>query len=430
MDSSQSKIIANFIEHRFLPKSKGGTKFSTKSKEIFDDIFRKMDLAETSWEKISTSRSENLQKESIIKNIGEPFPRSSNYSIYPKEIKQEIENSTKWGFIYSFEIRGRKYEVVIMQIGGDCKSSPTCVRKFNRAIHQIYMWLFIASTYAEQQCSRKMNIYIYWTDLKKVLPRKAGEPIDWIHANTAFTTSCQEVTELNIFRMEEWFKVFIHETFHNMGLDFSAYDQSDVNRHILGLFPLKSEVNLFETYCETWAEILNLCFLAYHSSHDKENTENMIKKVGKMMEYERMFSAFQCMKVLSFYGLEYSDLYEKKNTAAHIKRMHKYKESTNILSYYILKSIFMFYADDFLSWCRDHNSNHGEPVSLQFGKKDADANMQDYCMFIQQRYNNPEYVELLHKVDPWFSSKEAARGNSTNTSVEMIRRTMRMTVYG
>jgi hypothetical protein len=63
-----------------------------------------------------------------------------------------------------------------------------------------------------------------------------------------------------LYRMEEWFKVFIHETFHCLGLDFSGMNVSNSNKQILQLFPGCSrdmDVRVYETYCEIWAETLD-----------------------------------------------------------------------------------------------------------------------------------------------------------------------------
>jgi hypothetical protein len=277
----------------------------------------------------------------------------------------------------------------------------------------------VAGEYATSNCSQEMKIFVYWTHLKKKLPN-VGEPIESIHANTAFTTSCRKTTELNLYRYEEWFKVFIHETFHNMGLDFSAHPQEEVVRHILTLFPVKSEVNLYETYTETWAEIVNVCFLAYFSTRNRQEGETMLKKVEKMMDYERVFSAYQCMKVLHFFGMDYADLVDKTDTA-HLMRMQKYKESTNVLSYYILKSLLLFFADDFLQWCGEHNDSG----SMRFSKVEIDDTMMKYCLWIEEHYLRKEYVGLLKKIEPWFHSKRAK-----SPSFERIRKTMRMTVFG
>ena len=170
-----------------------------------------------------------------------------------------------------------------------------------------------------------MNIYLYMTNLKKTLPR-IGKPIKEINANTAFTTSCQPSTEMHLFREEEWFKVFIHETFHNLGLDFSEFDHTKTNAEILTIFPVKSDVRLFETYCEMWAELLNCMFITFYGPGSRE-PETLIKKTAQLVDKERVFSMFQCAKVLHFYGLDYVDLYERTQKS-HMIRLTKYKEET------------------------------------------------------------------------------------------------------
>lgn len=404
-----SKELVDFVQRwnlSFFQK----TTFSAPSKTILIDLFKTIQESESVWEH---AYPKQFEIEAIWKKPGEPFPRSGYFSSYPKEIQTEIVHGMKTGYLYRFMVHGRKIEAIILHVG---ETPMKTAKPFTAAIQKVFQWLYVAGRYSNARCSRKMNIYMYWTGAKKSLPLY-GDIIEEIHANTAFTTSCKEVTELNLFREEEWFKVFVHETFHNMGLDFSAYPQENVVRRILEIFPVKSDVNLFETYCETWAELVNICFLVFFSSREKGNMENMLKKTEKMLDVERMFSAFQCMKVLHFYGLEYSDLYVKTN-AAHLARMKRYKESTNILSYYILKSLLLFYVDDFLCWCKEHN---GE-AHLNFGKRDVEENMIDYCEFIGQRYLREEYKGTLAKIEPWFHSKEAKKNS-------LVRKTMRMTVY-
>jgi hypothetical protein len=303
-----------------------------------------------------------------------------------------------------------------MHIGKENMEKEWIENTIVEALEKIYVWLHVAGNYAATNCSQKMNIYFYWTELKKKMPTY-GKSIGQINANTAFTYSCKKVTEINLFRYEEWFKVFIHETFHNMGLDFLQFSQEEVVRSILDIFPVKSDVNLFETYCETWAELVNICFMVYAET-EKENIAEMIEKTQKAINYERLFSCFQCMKILHFYGLDYEDLHLKTN-GAQLKRNHKYKESTNVLSYYILKSIILFFIDDFIKWCREHN---GIRPSLKFG---IDNDVMEYCLFIKEHYLRKEYTNVLLVLKMWFESKQ-----SKKKSFEFILNTLRMTVFG
>jgi hypothetical protein len=414
MLQTETKEIIQFIDTHLYPKVGNHfpkTHFSTSSKRILTELFRKIAHAESVWE-YSFPKQFNIQ--AILGK--DDFPRGKDFSFCPEDIKDTIVRSVKTGYVYTFMVNKRKIQVTIMHVGNTILKSA---KIFQLAIQKIFLWLHVVSEYASPRCSQEMNIYIYWTQLKKNLPN-IGKPIEAIHANTAFTTSCRETTELNLYRYEEWFKVFIHETFHNMGLDFSAHPQGNVVRHILTLFPVKSDVNLFETYTETWAEIIHVCFLAFFHTRNREDVENMILKTEKMIDYERMFSAYQCMKVLHFFGMNYQDLVEKTD-AAHVTRMQKYKESTNVLSYYILKSLLLFFVDDFLEWCGEHNESGG----IRFSTENVDETMIEYCQWIEAHYLQKEYVGILKKIEPWFHSKKAK-----GKSLEDIRRTMRMTVFG
>jgi hypothetical protein len=284
-----------------------------------------------------------------------------------------------------------------------------------------FTWLSIAFQYSPKLCSQQLDVYIYFTDLQKTLP-PIGKPIDQQHANTAFTTFCKPKTEIHIFREEEWFKVLIHESFHSLGLDFSEFDHRETNRHILSIFPVKSDVRIFETYCEIWAELINTMFIVFNSTKIP-TIDRLVKKLEGCVDKERIFSAFQCVKVLHFYGLDYSDLYEKTEQA-HVRRLHRYKENTQVLSYYILKSIFIFYANDFIEWCADH-STKSSASAMNFDKnpRTIHKNMEEYCIFIRDHYKLPEFLSTIYQIHSWYDNIHP----HILTSIEL--KTLRMTTH-
>jgi hypothetical protein len=179
---------------------------------------------------------------------------------------------------------------------------------FATCVQKIYMWLSVAYRYAPTHCSNTLHIYLYMTSEKKKLPSLRDGPIDTVHANTAFTTACAPSTEINIFRKEEWFKVFIHETFHSLGLDFSEMDTAEANAKICSLFRVKSDVRLFETFFEMWAEIIHDMFYLYLEK--KTSLQKMPAALIDCIANEKLFSVFQCVKVLQFFGLRYQVLFE------------------------------------------------------------------------------------------------------------------------
>jgi hypothetical protein len=266
------------------------------------------------------------------------LPRGTSYSYCPKPIRDEIEQTSKMGFQYTFQIDRRTFNVTLVS----SSAKPEAVRQYmNKSIKRIYMWLHVASQYANVQCSEQMNIYIYFTGLPKLLPEK-NATISQVNANTAFTTSCQTRTEINLFRQEEWFKTFMHETFHNMGMDFSAHDNNHVNAEIYTMFPVKTDVRLYETYCEMWAETMAILFHVYYAvrhntSIDDIQTKmpNMIQSVENCLMREMYHSMFQVSKILSHYDITYDALIKKNDKA----NACKYKEDTPALSYFVIKSI-------------------------------------------------------------------------------------------
>ena len=378
-----SKTLTQFLASNIIPNIKTGfhkTRFSERSKEFLGRLFEQIHSSQASLLKITPSLSSEITY-------------GNNFDWCPSEIKSHIENMEKVKYEFSHEINGRDVTIHLL-----CSPSMT-QKKVSDVFIKAFTWLSVAFQYSPRKCSKHINIHLYFTDLKKVLP-KHGEPIKEIHANTAFTTFCKPSTEIHLFREEEWFKVLIHESFHSLGLDFSEFDHTDTNKQVLSIFPVKSDVRIFETYCETWAETLNVMFMAVDSAKGDFNSAKLIKKTEQLLDQERIFSVFQCVKVLNFYGLDYSDLYER-TSQAHINRLHRYKENTHVLSYYIIKSIFMFFINDYVEWCLDHNSN-----GLNFDKTPSKLkkNMEDYCGFIRDHYTNKEYIGVLKNIDNWYDS--------------------------
>jgi hypothetical protein len=234
------------------------------------------------------------------------------------------------------------------------------------------VWLYIVNIYSSKKCVKQLKIFIYHTTLLKILPESNVSILDEHNVNTAFTTTCPSNSEIVVFRKEEWFKVFIHETFHNFGLDFSDINMMKVNEKIKSIFQVNSNVNLFESYTEFWSRIINIVFVSFTNMNDKNNINEFLINTEFFINYERIFSFFQMVKILNFMGLTYNNLYEKDNL--YIKTL--YKENSNVLSYYIITLIMINNYNNFLLWCNTNNTE-----LLQFKK--TTKNLEKYCKFIE-----------------------------------------------
>ena len=287
------------------------------------------------------------------------------YPHIPEKIRHIFESSShSHGIKYETTLlRGRKVVIYI--------ASPNPVDS-QIYLNNIIAWLNFASEIASPKCAQTLHIYLLLTDAKKRLPEIDTEPIDQIHANTAFTTSCSFTNDIFVFRREEWFKVFIHETFHCLGLDFSSSTDDDSNSRILSLFPKidpTTDIRLYETFCEMWAEVFHLLFCLFTTSNG-EWLQFSEAKFYKALHKEQVFSIHQSNKILKRAGHQYKDLF----LSDPLDKSKKYKENTPAFSYYVIKSLMLWNLDRFMKWC--------EPNGLQFNV--SPNGIMEYCDLVEE----------------------------------------------
>jgi hypothetical protein len=396
-------FVKNHVSHHLpdIPK----IHLSTESKELLAQLFHNIQEAEQDF-KTNFENGSIVEKWLDFENSAVPKGFDFNYS--PEVAKVAIEKTAKFGCIFTFKIQHRKIQIAIVFPTGTKNNSHYCHEKLKR----MYVWLYVAMKHASSKCSQNLNIYLYLTDLKKHLPTNEMV-IQQENANTGFTTTCNTTSEIHIYREEEWFKVLIHETFHNLGLDFSGIDNAKINQCIFAIFPVQTQECFFESYCEMWAEIMNILFISYFTSSSKK-LENILNKAVRMLETEQEYSMLQCAKVLHFFGITYQDLYEITDYAKEA-RANKYKEKTPIFSYYILKCMMMFFLDDYLVWCGKHNQ-----MSIQFHKNDT--NMLAYCGFIREHYKHERFLKSISAMETWMKKHSHKHGSD-------IMRSLRMTCH-
>jgi len=330
------------------------------SRELFASFFNKLYTAHNEFSKLK------LQSTPIMNAKG------SMFDYIPQKIRSIIGNNYKMNMI-TMKFTHRTVNIYISN------NAPA------KCIHQIYLWFHLVDNYADHKCSRNMNVFLYLTDHKKILPAD-GSPINQINANTAFTTYCSESTDIHIYRNEEWFKVLIHESFHNLGLEFSPLANDNTNKQILDIFPVKSVVNLGESYAEIWAEMLNCVIISFITTKSKSNGTLMLSKLENLLNIETKFSLLQCAKVLRYNNMDYSDFFTSTDT-----KRRRYTENTNVLSYYIIKTILIYNKNAFIHWCIQNNRN-----VLDFRK--TTVNVDKYCALIKRLHREPMFTANIQTV--------------------------------
>ena len=330
------------------------------------------------------------------------YPKNFSLNDFPKEIIEQINNSVNYEICYTFNMLSRNINVYFLledQLNIEYNT-------YNEYIELIISWLYILDKYGSSSCAKTLNIYIYHTSLEKKLPSSNIDIISSNHVNTAFTTTCPINSEIVIFRKEEWFKVLIHETFHNFGLDFSGMNNKKCNETILNIFDVESEVNLYEAYTETWACIINAMYACLLYIDNMSNKIDFYKHFQIFMQLERTFSFFQMVKALKFMGLSYENLYNNEEQDK-ILRNTLFKENTNVLSYYIIKTILINNYNDFILWCSKNNNQF-----INFRK--SLINIDNFCNYIKKHYKSKSMLKNVNQVSLFFDDQHKLYHNSNH----------------
>jgi hypothetical protein len=353
--------------------------------------------------------------------------------LFPREIKDYISKSGTRTYTYKIKIGERLITADLVYFMDDAYNmAPDEIMKL------INCWMVIATTNLSPTCSRNLHIQLFLTNFKKQLQSDNSsnediDPINPINVNSAFTTSCSEDTSIIIYRSEEWFKVFIHETFHCLGLDFS-HVQHDCTSKLSKHFHFQGiDYKLYESYCETWARIINVCFSAFlslpksisHKGNRKHERNGKGKGKGKglldtdkdiifleytslfsyYMMYETKFSFIQLNKVLTHHNTDYNEVIDtsssttgksvrdnrKQRGGAPSTAISKYKENTAVVSYFVISGILMSNYQSFISWC----SIHHKPGSNIFHMNDSNRDIESYCDLIIKLSKKKEFRDFL-----------------------------------
>jgi len=422
-----------FSKHNCVPSSQ--TDLSTKTEDILEHFYN--DLLDAhdilTHVKKQASRSGTKYYEKTITKITDPSQiiRSKNTGskYFPAFVETHINGTARYLVDIRFTtVFKRKVRIIFTteEESDNPISHPDVIDKF---VALVYTWINVVHHYAKSECSQMLTIYVYLTSLKKLLPNTSQEVIGVNNVNTAYTIPCSEPSEIIIYRKEEWFKVLLHESFHNFALDFATMPSDACVKRILETFPIESEVNLFEAYTESWAEIMNLAFCCFFKTHPtaltspreiseenyEKNLETFLGNFREISVAELNYSVFQMVKMLNHMGLNYESIHSRDARLV-IKRDNLYKENSHVFAYYIAKGIILFNYQGFLGWCDKHNDN-----ILQF--KETDETQHAFCEFIEKRFNNKRFLSSVAYCEQLFD-----RLTATHRSDDPVIQSARMTL--
>lgn len=382
--TKQSEVLIKFFSEKNCITQKTP---SLKTKQIILQLFHNIKEAAHFIQQHKKQEGEKFYKLQIkqIQTISQiPRPKTFNINSFPKEIREHIDKAMLYQLTYTFSLFEKDITIHFIV------ENKSAEKIYHDYVEKILTWLHVVNQYASKTCSKSLSLFIYLTSLKKKLPKNNIHILGENNVNTAFTYSCKASSEIVIFRQEEWFKVLIHESFHNFGLDFSDMNNEVATNKILSIYKVNSEVKLYEAYTEFWAEILNACFCSFYLSDSNES--EFLVNFNYFIHLEKTYKFFQMIKTLNFMGLTYTDLYSISGEQI---RNTLYKEKSNILSYYIITTVLMHNYESFLSWC--DTRHYG---ILQFKK--SLGNMTDFCDFVSKNYKTKSLLNAIHCTEEYF----------------------------
>ena len=291
---------------------------------------------------------------------------------------------------------------------------------YKSILEKMYTWLSIIYQYKPaKSCSLHLHVYLYLMDIPKWINGNglSDNNTDGIlgeeNANTGYTFACQSENEIHIYRFQEWYKVFIHETMHALGIDFTHDDRTIHISHleVQKLFPRVHvpRIRLSETYSEMWAVSMYLMYMCMGSIKLKKHArafENVILSMETMVHLEIIFILFQCVKIIQYNSdgfVTYRDMIMTPSTQyPNIPSSYKflpYRQNTPIFEYYVIRSILFFHLNAFFEWCSKTNY-HGEITFdtssvCPYGK----SAIHSFVELIRKCYREPVYVHAMRFIE-------------------------------
>lgn len=241
-------------------------------------------------------------------------------SILAHDLRKQMEIHSHV-FIYTGITTGNRH--VNVQINGVTSASKR--RQMVRQIAIVLHLLIPCSTRTERPCMDSLTVVLFAGSRAKQFPEKQYDIIGREHVNSAYTTSCPRNGSVVIFRKEEWLKVFIHEMFHCLGLDFADSQTVQTTRKLKQLFRLDNLL-LSESFAEVWARIINIGLATAQTPH--MTRLKFTKLMSTLLLLEEKFAKTQAQSILCHFGnISLPDIIGGNST---------YKEETNVFCYYFI----------------------------------------------------------------------------------------------
>jgi hypothetical protein len=192
---------------------------------------------------------------------------------------------------------------------------------------------------------KKLNITKTETETREILGAN--------NVNSGFNYICLNSGSIFIYRKEDFFKVFVHESVHGYGVDRALHIDFSKNENynkFLKLFAFANihttKVGINEAITEFWTSLLYLCINSYQ---DSKNLYSFIYNFERLYKLELVHALYQISKILHYNNLTYNSFIKNSDSDSNSNSNSNYRENSHIFSYFIVKTMMLLNHEHMLN---------------------------------------------------------------------------------
>jgi len=358
-----------------VKKLENNNKYLKLQKIIFENlqsIYRKINLEySNNFSKFRTIIDGNSEIIEIVNNYLQP-----NKFLY-KEISNYISKNIKTENTYLFI----KYTIpfnstqIVFNFISFRSFSQKLFNRLDKIVSTMFASLLLINNLTQSTSifnKPTLNVYFFLTPFMKHFDFN-DKHLGAKNCNTGFTYPNLNEGLIVIYRVEEFFKVLIHESIHNAGVDsvffnlktqnYGNDNKTQLYNKFLENFNLQKveDLGFNEAITEFWANYV--FFSVYAFDKQTQSFNDYQKKFEKIFLIQQIFTMFQISKILHCNGIKYRELLTK------FSKNDKYNESTHVISYYLFKFFLIVDYKTFIERYFENRDINKDNVNIKFDLK-------------------------------------------------------------
>jgi hypothetical protein len=288
------------------------------------------------------------------------------------------------------------------------------IKKLDLVVESMLLLLQVLIAISNNEMRNGQHVTFFLTPFQKKLNSNNHIILGAKNVNSGFTYPNLESGITFIYRMEEFFKVFVHESVHYYGIDKALHKDFNSNANynkFLDLFSISNKnfnaIGINEAITEFWTFIMYLCVISYKKDI---NISDFVYQFERLYKLELIHLIFQLVKILNYNKLTYNQFISKSNT--------HYNESSHIFSYYIVKTLLVYNHEELLKsnifeFIVNNTNNTNSPNKLNIILK-HDINSINKLFVILSKYAlDTNFIKFVNKISMFYNNNN---NNNTLTS--------------